>query len=95
MFVDTALNILIDEMVSRGADKHLIQVKVAGGAKMEGSSTKFDMGKKNYQAVRKILYKHGVFLGAKDVGGDSPRTMYLDMEQGTVTIRSVGVEKIL
>ena len=62
---------------------------------MKGCSTSFDIGKRNYQAVRKMLYMNGMFLDAEDVGGDSPRTMYLDIEEGIVIIRSVGVEKIL
>ena len=55
----------------------------------------FDIGKRNYLAIRKILWKHGLFIDAEDIGGSSPRNMYLNVEDGSLTIRCIGVEKKL
>jgi len=53
----------------------------------------FDIGKRNYLALRKILWECGMFIDAEDVGGNSPRNMYLNLADGSVTVRSVGLEK--
>ena len=95
MFVDTGLAILLTKLVSMGAKQKLLKVKIAGGAKMSSGPKGFDIGKRNYLAVRKTLWKHGMFIDAEDVGGRSARNMYLDMSDGSVTIRSVGLEKRL
>jgi len=55
----------------------------------------FNIGKRNYLAVRKILWKQGMFIDAEDVGGFSPRTLYMSVTDGAVTIRSNGLEKYL
>jgi len=95
MFADTGMKILLDKMLSMGANKKRIQVKVAGGAAMENGPAGFDIGKRNYLAIRKILWQNGMFIDAEDVGGSSPRNLYLDMSCGTVTIKSNGFEKNL
>ena len=55
----------------------------------------FDIGRRNYLAVRKNLWQKGMFIDAEDVGGTSPRNMSMDMADGTVIIKSVGKEKQL
>ncbi len=74
-----------------GAAKRRIQVKIAGGAKrlLTGTDT-FNIGKHNYLAIRKGLWKSGLFIKAEDVGGSCPRTMYMYLADGSVMIRSGG-----
>ncbi len=55
----------------------------------------FDIGKRNYLAIRKVLWRNGMFIDAEDVGGSSPRNMYLNIEDGTVSVKSDNVEKTL
>lgn len=95
MFADTGLNLLIRKMESLGAKKKLLQVKIAGGASMDTGPKGFDIGKRNCLAIRKLLWKLGVFLNGEDVGGSSPRNLYLDISDGTVTMKSNGQTKIL
>jgi chemotaxis protein CheD len=95
MFADSGMKILVDKLVSMGANKKRMQIKVAGGASMSTGPKGFDIGKRNYLALRKNLWKQGMFIDAEDVGGFSPRNMYLNIADGTVTIRSNGLEKTL
>jgi chemotaxis protein CheD len=62
---------------------------------METGPKGFDIGKRNYLSIRKILWKNGMFIDAEDIGGFSPRNMYLNIANGDVTIRSDGMEKNL
>ena len=95
MFADTGMEILIDKMSSMGAKKKRMQVKIAGGAAMEGGPGGFDIGKRNYLAIKKILWKNGMFIDGEDVGGSSPRNMYMNIANGAVTIRNNTLEKSL
>ena len=95
MFADTGVKMLVDKMLSMGANKKRTQVKVAGGAAMSHGPMGFDIGKRNYLSLRKVLWKNSMFIDGEDVGGSSPRTMYLTMADGTVTVRSNGFEKDL
>ena len=95
MFADTGMKILVDKLVSMGVNKKRMQVKIAGGATMDTGPKGFDTGKRNHLAIRKILWKNGMFIDAEDIGGDSPRNMYLNVANGAVTIRSNGLEKSL
>ena len=95
MFADTGMKLLVDKLVSIGVNKKRMQVKIAGGATMDTGPKGFDIGKRNHLAIRKILWKNGMFIDAEDIGGDSPRNMYLNVANGAVTIRSNGLEKSL
>ncbi len=95
MFVDTGLKMVIDRMESMGANKRRRRTVIAGGAAMKMLSENSDIGRKNYQSVRKLLWKANMFVDADDVGGSSARTMYLGIADGVVTIRCIGAEKKL
>lgn len=95
MFADTGMKILVNRMLKLGAIKKRMQIKISGGAAMNIGPKGFDVGKRNYLAIRKILWKQGMFIDTEDVGGSSPRNMYLNIETGAVTVRSRGLEKAL
>ena len=95
MYADSGMTILVEKLVSMGAKKKRMQVKIAGGAAMESGPHGFDIGKRNHLALRKIMWKNGMFIDSEDVGGDSPRNMYMNVANGDVTVRSNGFEKKL
>ncbi len=95
MFADTGMKLLIDKLVSMGANKKRMQIKIAGGAEMNTGPKGFNIGKRNYLAIRKILWKNGMFIDAEDIGGFSPRNIYMNIADGSVTVRSDGIEKSL
>lgn len=95
MYADTGIKILVEKLMSMGANKKRMQVKIAGGAAMAAGPKGFDIGKRNHLAIRKILWKNGMFIDTEDVGGNLPRTMYMNIDDGAVSIRSNGFEKTL
>ena len=95
MFADTGMKILIDKMLYLGADKKRMQIKIAGGAAMNTGPKGFDIGKRNHLAIRKVLWKHGMLIHAEDIGGTFPRNMYINIDNGIVTVRSNKLEKQL
>lgn len=62
---------------------------------MKVTAKNFDIGKRNYLAIRKILWKNGMFIDAEDVGGCSPRTLYMSIADGVVIVKSNGFEKYI
>ncbi len=95
MFADAGMKILLEKLVSMGANKKRMQIKIAGGAEMNTGPKGFNIGKRNYLAIRKILWKNGMFIDAEDIGGLSPRNIYMNIADGAVTVRSNGIEKSL
>lgn len=95
-YADSGMRKMMEGLMALGAVKRRLEVKLAGGAKMLlTSGENFDIGKQNYLAVRKALWKYGVMIKAEAVGGDRPRTMYLNLGDGSVLIRSKGVKTAL
>ncbi len=93
MFVDRGVPKFFDELRAAGTLKSRWVVKVAGGARATGRACDhFQIGRKNYVMLRKVLWKSGVLIDAEDVGGSAPRTMYLDIGSGGVWLTSGGRE---
>lgn len=96
MFVDTGVPAFFRELWAAGALKGRLTVKVAGGAAIQVSGEdRFAIGQRNYLLLRKLLWKNGVLIKAEDVGGNAPRTMYLDMGTGRVWLNNAGVDREL
>jgi len=95
MFADTGFQFLITKLVAMGAKPKRMQVKIAGGAAMQTGPKGFDIGKRNYLAIRKIMWKKGMLIDAEDIGGFSARNLYMCISDGTVIVRSNGLEKRL
>jgi chemotaxis protein CheD len=95
MFADTGMKLLLAKLVSMGVSTKRMQVRLAGGATMATGPQGFDIGKRNYLAIRKILWSSGMMIDAEDVGGSSARNLYMSIADGSVTVRSNSMEKCL
>lgn len=98
MFVDTGIPALFKQCYALGAKKERMVVRVAGGAYqgLEESEDRFQIGKRNFIALRKLLWKNGVMIKASDVGGvQKSRTVYLSIATGCVTVRCDSVTREL
>jgi len=97
MFVDTGFPMLLTECFKAGAHKQRLEVRVAGGANSQpnGENDFFQIGKRNFVILRKLLWKDGLLLKSYDVGGSNSRTMALEIGTGRVTIRTGGQVKNL
>lgn len=88
MFCDTGVPKLFKDAYALGASKARLVVKAAGGSQLLDSNGTFNIGKRNYLALRKILWKNGVLIGKEDVGGSISRTLKLDLSNGLVTLKT-------
>ncbi len=98
MFVDSGVPLLFKECYRLGAKKERMVVKVAGGAHAGATEEgdRFQIGKRNMIALRKLLWKNGVLVHAQDTGGvQTSRTMWLDVSTGAVTLKVNGAESPL
>ncbi|MGE5371334.1 MAG: chemotaxis protein CheD [Solirubrobacterales bacterium] len=92
-FADTAIDVLIDEMVHLGASKPRLVAKIAGGAQMfnfSGESDIMKIGERNARAVEEGLNRIGIRLLANDTGGNFGRTIIFDAETGDLVVRTIG-----
>jgi len=88
MFADTGMQRLLSLMAEKGADRRRLRVKLAGGAQMLNDNNLFNIGRRNQTAIRKVLWQHGLLIDREDLGGNSPRTLYMKVADGTVTVKS-------
>ncbi|MCK8058784.1 MULTISPECIES: chemotaxis protein CheD [unclassified Fusibacter] len=92
-FADTAMVIMLDDMVKNGAVKSRLVGKIAGGAQMFSFSSKNDMmkiGERNAEAVRSLLREFKIPLKADDTGGNFGRTIEFDSDNGALLIKTIG-----
>jgi chemotaxis protein CheD len=73
-----------------------MRVIVVGGAQVHDQNGFFNIGKRNYMAVRKILWRNNVMIDYEDVGGNVNRTLKLAIKTGQAWIKtpSQGVMEI-
>ena len=90
MFADTGIPLLFRRAYDHGAEKRRLVVWVTGGAQVMDSEGVFNIGKRNYLALRKILWKAGVLVHAEDVGGNASRTVRLEVGSGRFWLRGPG-----
>jgi len=88
MYVDTGLQLMLNEVYDLGAKKNNLEISVAGGATMRNREKEdyFKIGKRNFTVFRKLLWKNGFMIANQDVGGIKARTMTLRLSDGEVTI---------
>ncbi len=96
MFADTGIARLVETVKARGAQPRRMRVRLAGGAQVLDSQGTFQIGKRNYLAARRILWKAGLLIGAEAVGGEVSRTTRLEVASGRMWIREgAGIEREL
>ena len=88
MFCDTGVPKLFRSAYDLGAVKRRLVVKVAGGSQLMDDAGTFNIGKRNYLALRKVFWKNGIMIDAEDVGGAKSRTVRLNIGSGAVSIKS-------
>jgi len=90
MFADTGIPLLFKGAYALGAEKRRIKVKVVGGSQILDTSGFFNIGKRNYTALRKIFWTNEVLVEAEDVGGSVNRTVFAEISSGKVWVKTSG-----
>jgi chemotaxis protein CheD len=93
MFADTGIPLLFKNAYHLGAKKSRIKVKVAGGAQIMDGGGYFNIGKRNYATLRKMFWRNNVMIENEDIGGSINRTMYFNINDGSVWLKVSGGEK--
>lgn len=91
-FADTALPLMLGEIIKLGGIKSRITAKIAGGAQMFTFANTTDVmrvGERNAEAVRLVLKKLEIRLVADDTGGNYGRTVELKLDSGIYRIRTI------
>jgi chemotaxis protein CheD len=89
-FADTGIPQLLQMVCGRGASKRRLIARAAGGASMVAGADVFEIGKRNYVAMRRILWKAGLLLHAEAMGGTQFRTMKLEIGNGRLWLLEGG-----
>ena len=87
---------MLRKMQAFGGMKVRYVCKIAGGAKMfEMQGSLGNIGQRNIQSVQNVLRQEGIRIVRQDVGANYARTLSMDVETGTVKVRSYGRPEII
>jgi chemotaxis protein CheD len=92
-FADTAIEKMIEEMISLGAKKSSMVAKVAGGAQMFAFSNSNDImriGERNTASSKQKLKELGIRVVGEDTGGNYGRTIEFYSDDGRLIIKTIG-----
>ena len=93
-YMDTGLPLLIKKCLAMGAKKATMSISVFGGAQVFDREDFFNIGKRNYVALRKILWSEGLLIRNEHVGGRVHRTVRIEVGTGNI-ILDVNKEEII
>jgi chemotaxis protein CheD len=91
-FVDTATLKLINDMLCLGAEKSLLEAKVAGGASMfpsKDNSNRRGIGDRNIEAAVNILAMLGIPIVERCVGNIFARSVEFFVDDGYFNVRII------
>lgn len=90
-YADTGIPLLLEEIRKLGGSLNRLEAKIAGGASMFGTSnSSMNIGKRNTEAIKKLLKEYGIKLLAEDTGGNKARSIEYNISTGVLLIRIVG-----
>jgi chemotaxis protein CheD len=87
MFADTGIPMLFHRAYELGAVKSRLVVRAAGAAQVLDDAGVFNIGKRNYLALHRILWRAGVILRGEATGGTTSRTVKLEVGNGRMWCR--------
>ena len=91
-FANTALPLMLSEMLKIGVVKSRITAKIAGGAQMFTFANATDVmrvGERNTEAVKTILKSRDIRIIAEDTGGNYGRTVELKLDTGIYRVKTI------
>ncbi|MGV8146372.1 MAG: chemotaxis protein CheD [Alkaliphilus sp.] len=93
-FADTAIELLLNDIITLGASKNRITAKIAGGAQMfaftNNTNNLMKIGSRNAEATKSILKKFNIKILAEDTGGNYGRTIEFNPSNGELFIKTIG-----
>lgn len=92
-FADTAIEVLLQQMLKEGVRRNKLVAKIAGGAHMFEFKNMDDMmriGTRNVSAVVQILNEAHIPIIAQDTGENYGRTIELHTLTGILRVKTIG-----
>lgn len=86
-----AMEVLINDMLRLGADRHRLVAKVFGGAQLLAGFDRLDVGAKNSEFVLHFLREEGIRVLAQDLQDVCPRKVHFFVATGKVQVKRLGV----
>lgn len=86
-----AMEVLINDMLRLGADRHRLVAKVFGGAQLLAGFDRLDVGAKNSEFVLHFLREEGIRVLAQDLLDVCPRKVHFFVATGKVQVKRLGV----
>lgn len=90
MFADSGIPHLFKATYKLGAKKQRMKITVVGGSQVLDQAGFFNIGKRNYMALRKMFFKNNVMTDYEDIGGNSNRTIKLSINDGKIWLKVSG-----
>jgi chemotaxis protein CheD len=87
---DTGIPLMLRTIRDKGADLRRLNVFAIGGAQVMTAVDGFEIGKRNYAAMRQELAKAGLTLNNEMVGGSTSSNVGLEIATGKVWVRCAG-----
>lgn len=91
-FADTGIPLLLAEIAKLGCSPADLVVKLIGGAQVMDPNNTFNIGKRNYLAVKKVLWANRLFPASEEVGGNISRSVSITVGSNEVLIHTPGYE---
>ena len=91
-YADTAIELMLRDILSLGASRGRLKAKMAGGSQMfsfPGKQQILRIGDRNAEAVEQELKRMGIPLLVADVGGSFGRTIHFDVGTGELRVRTI------
>ncbi|MDJ1158044.1 chemoreceptor glutamine deamidase CheD [Chelatococcus sp. SYSU_G07232] len=86
---DTAMEVLLNALFKRGAQRQNLEAKIFGGARVLAGPTSLAIGQRNIAFVQEFLARERIPVASSDVGGDSPRRIHFHPHSGRVWVQHV------
>ena len=96
-YADTAIPLLINQLIKDGAKKEFMSAKIIGGASMfkfKSSLSLGQIGNRNIEETKKSLSENGIAILAEDLGGNVGRVIDFFMNDGHLKVKAAGKEKM-
>lgn len=93
-YADTAIPLLVEELVARGVKRSALVAKIAGGSQMFSIKGSLNIGERNILAVTEVLKSLNIPLVGNHVGGTVGRTVRFFLETHRFTVRSLGKTEV-
>ncbi len=91
-YVDLGVPVLFKEMFKYGCKRGVLITTIIGGSNVMDKNKFFNIGERNYLAVRKILWRNNVIINKEDIGGSKSRTVRLHIGTGKVVVSNATEE---